>query len=137
MTLARALPLALFASALAASAADRPAGNAEHGGYIAMHVAMCVQCHSPRDEKGKLIETKLFAGGPVPVVSPWRDTTFAAAAPMIAGFPGYTEKEAIRLLMEGVTREGRTPRPPMPPFRMSAEDARDVVAYLKGLERKP
>ncbi len=136
MKLVRTLSLTLFVFSAPAFGADRAGSNVEHGRYLVHQVAMCVQCHSPRDEAGSLVATKLLDGAPLPVASPFKNLSFAVAAPRLSGLPGYTEKEAVRLLMEGVNRDGRTPRPPMPPFRMSAEDARDVVAYLRSLDRK-
>ena len=136
MKLRTALTLALFVP-LAGVAAEGSGANAEHGRYLVHGVAMCVQCHSPRDERGALVPTQLLAGAPVPVTSPFRNLTFATAAPKIAGLPGYTEKEGIRLVTEGLARDRRTPRPPMPPFRMTAEDARDVVSYLRSLDTRP
>jgi len=37
------------------------------------------------------------------------------------------------LLTTSVWRNGKTPRPPMPRFHMTREDAEAVVAYLKSL----
>jgi mono/diheme cytochrome c family protein len=36
-------------------------------------------------------------------------------------------------LMEGITPDGRTPKAPMPKFRLSRSDAEAVVSYLKSL----
>jgi hypothetical protein len=58
---------------------------------------------------------------------------WAIKAPAIAGLTGYTEEQAMRLLMEGVTDKGRAPSPPMPPFRMNRADAEAVVVYLRSL----
>lgn len=111
-----------------------PAGSVDRGAYLATQVAMCVQCHSGRDEQGTLVATQRFAGGRIPSGPPWaRPGEWAFSAPRIAGLSGYTVEQGIRLLTEGRTRSGRTPRAPMPPFRMSAQDAADVVAYLKSL----
>lgn len=104
------------------------------GEYLVKHVAMCVQCHSPRDRSGRLLPDKYFQGAPIPVDQPdFPNQEWAFQAPNIAGLDGYTDALAIRLLTEGVTRWGTRPRPPMPPFRMSEEDAAAVVAYLKTL----
>ena len=105
----------------------------ERGRYLAEQVAMCVQCHSPRDESGALIEGKSFTGGTIPFGSPWPSQAWGALAPHIAGLPGYTREDGLRLLEHGLTPSQRRPRPPMPAFRMSAADARAVVAYLKSL----
>jgi mono/diheme cytochrome c family protein len=110
-----------------------PAGNAEHGRYLAHHVAMCVECHSPRDESGQVIPGQEFTGAPLPV-RPTGPSDWALRAPRNRGLPGYTPELAIRLLTQGgVDRDGRQLRPPMPHFRMTVQDAADVVAYLKSL----
>ena len=128
------LPLALAAGAgppkPAASTTDP---RIEHGRYLVHEVALCVQCHSPRDENGRLVETRLLAGARIPFDSPFPGRPWAYQAPNIRGMVGYTEEEGIRLLTEGVTRGGTPPRPPMQTFHLSREDARAIVAYLKSL----
>ncbi len=105
------------------------------GKYIVEDVAMCVECHTPRDQNGNLIADEYLNGAPVPVKAPpYRQINWAVKAPAIAGLIGYTKDEGVRLLTAGVTRDGRAPNPPMPPFRMSDRDAEAVVAYLKSLE---
>jgi mono/diheme cytochrome c family protein len=115
--------------------AARSAGGAlaERGRYIVHDVALCVQCHSPRDENGNLLETKLLTGARIPFDSPYPGHPWAYQAPNIRGMIGYTEAEGVRLLTEGITRGGTPPRPPMQQFHMTTEDARAVVAYLKSL----
>ena len=104
------------------------------GKYIVEEVAMCIQCHTPRNNKGEILKSQYLRGAPVPVPAPpFANVAWALRAPAIAGLPGYTEEEAIRLLTEGVTRDGRTPNPPMPPFRLNQADAEAVVAFLKSL----
>jgi mono/diheme cytochrome c family protein len=123
---------------LAAAPSPRPAepggsGDIERGKYLVHDVALCVQCHSPRDENGRLFETRLLTGARIPLASPFAGQPWAYQAPNIRGMTGYTEQEGIRLLTEGVTRGGTPPRPPMLRFHMSRDDARAVVAYLKSL----
>jgi mono/diheme cytochrome c family protein len=101
------------------------------GEYLARHVAMCVQCHTPRDANGNLIETKAFSGAPMPVTSPYRQQPWAFSAPRIAGLGGFTEEQIVALLTTGRATGREKPKPPMPPFRLSQEDAAAVVAYLK------
>jgi len=47
-----------------------PRGNAEHGRYLAEHVAMCVECHSGRDHEGNIIDflfrNRAFQNSPPP-----------------------------------------------------------------------
>jgi len=108
-------------------------GDVEHGAYLAQHVAMCVECHSGRDDAGAIIESERFMGGQIPLGPPWaRD--WASRAPRNRGLPGYTDEEGIRLLTRGaIDRQGRQLKPPMPKFRMTPQDAADIVAYLKSL----
>ncbi len=109
-------------------------GNAEHGKYIVQDVVQCIQCHTPRDGNGVLLMDRLLMGAPIPVRSPFPDQDWAYHAPRIAGMPGYSEEEGVRLLTKGITRNGQPPKPPMLQFHMTEQDARDVVAYLKSLK---
>lgn len=103
------------------------------GEYLARHVAMCVQCHTPRDEAGRLIETQLFQGAPVPVPPPFAAQEWASEAPAIAGLVGFSIEEEVMLLTTGSRPSGRSPRAPMPPFRLKPEDARAIAVDLKSL----
>ena len=125
---------ALFAVRKPAARPAAPLSKIDRGAYIVAHVSLCVQCHTPRDENGNLIETRLLSGAPIPLSSPYPGKPWAYRAPNIRGMVGYTEDEGIRLLMEGVTRNGTPPRPPMQQFAMNREDAEAVVAYLKSLK---
>jgi mono/diheme cytochrome c family protein len=123
-----------------ATAADRnnKAGNIEdgisRGKYLVERVAMCVQCHTPRNQTGELLETRYLQGGPVPVSAPPNfRIDWAYKAPAIAGLPGYTIQDGIKLLTEGITPDGRVPKAPMPRFRLTRADAEAVVTYLKSL----
>lgn len=106
-------------------------GEAGRGRYLVHDVAQCVQCHSGRTATGELDPARLLEGGRVPFTSPWPGKEWAPNAPRIAGLLGYTDEEAVRLLTTGIARGGHELRPPMPPFRMTVEDARAVVAYLR------
>jgi mono/diheme cytochrome c family protein len=104
------------------------------GKYIVDQVAMCIECHTPRDQNGRLLGTKYLEGAPVPVKEPpFQKFKWAIKAPALAGLPGYTKEQGVRLLTEGITADGRSPDPPMPRFRLNRSDAEAVVAYLKSL----
>src|SRR5205085_11219590 len=79
---------------------NMPAGNVEHGKYLAEHVAMCVECHSGRDAQGNIIESQLYLGGAIPFAPAWPND-WANRAPRNRGLPGYTDAEAMRLLTQG------------------------------------
>jgi mono/diheme cytochrome c family protein len=113
----------------AASSAGR--GNPERGRYLVENVAMCAECHSTRDDQGAIAAGTRFLGGPLPVRPSWA-SDWATRAPRIAGLPGYTDEQGIRLLTQGaIDRDGNQLRPPMPRFRMSPEDAAAVIAFLR------
>ena len=121
---------------LASLAQDQPKQGAaiDRGKYIVNQIAMCSECHTPRNAAGQLQITAYLLGAPVPVPAPpFVNINWALKAPAIAGLNGYSEQQGIRLLMEGITRDGRQPNPPMPRFRMNRSDAEAVVAYLKSL----
>ena len=130
----------LISSGLAASAqaphdqkAEPPTitGNIEHGQYLATHVAMCVECHSPRDEQGRILPGQEFMGARLPI-NPLPD--WATRAPRNRGLLGYTDAQAMRLLTEGaIGRHNEQLLLPMPRFRMSKEDASDVIVFLRSL----
>ena len=110
------------------------AGNVERGRYLAEHVAMCVECHSGRDERGNIIEAKRYMGAPVPPGPPWAKD-WALSAPPNKGLRGYDDAQAMRLLTEGaIGRDGTQLKMPMPRFRMKPQDAADVIAFLRSLE---
>ena len=116
-----------------APAAQSIGGNVEHGRYLVENVAMCVECHSPRDSQGNIIESRKFDGAPVPVRPPWPND-WALIAPRNKGLPGYDDAQALRLLTEGaIGRDGRQLRPPMPRFHMTQQDAADVIAFMRSL----
>ena len=130
-------PLLALAAALATRSIAEPAAVdpalVERGRYITHDLAMCVQCHSPRDEAGRLIPGQEFHGAPVPAVTTIRGMEWALRAPNIAGLVGFTDEQEMQLLTRGQADGRPVPKPPMPPFRLSHEDARAVIAYLRTL----
>lgn len=104
------------------------------GRHIVENVAMCVDCHTPHLPDGRLDPDNALPGSPLPfaptVPMPW-----ANLAPALAGLPTYPNDEAaIKFLMTGQTNHGATPRPPMPRYQMSRDEAEAVVAYLRSLK---
>lgn len=107
----------------------------ERGKYLVHHVAMCVQCHTPRDDNGNFLRRRLLQGARMPVKSPYPTQQWGFTAPKLAGIPaGWREDDLILFLQTGKPKRQPGPRPPMPPFRMTKEDANAVVAYLNSLE---
>jgi mono/diheme cytochrome c family protein len=105
----------------------------ERGKYIVENVAMCEQCHTRRTESGDADRGAWLKGGPVNIEPNYKAPYWAQQEPRIAGTPPGTDAEFVRLLTTGISRTGRPPNLPMPPFRMTKEDAEAVLAYLKSL----
>src|SRR5262249_53231355 len=111
-----------------------PQGNAAlvaQGEYLANRVAMCVQCHSPRDERGNVLMSERFRGAALPAPCRSPNNPSASRAPTIAGLPVFTAAKIITLRTGGHAGARNPPQPPMPPFRMSRADAQAIVAYLR------
>jgi mono/diheme cytochrome c family protein len=124
-----------FVSSQSLWAASQTSDSTRRGKYIVEHVAMCVECHTPRNEQGELLTSQYLEGAPIPVnPPPYPNMKWAVEAPGIAGLVGYTKQQGIKLLTEGITSDGRIPNPPMPPFRLTRADAEAVVDYLKSLK---
>ncbi|WP_437227700.1 c-type cytochrome [Planctomicrobium sp. SH661] len=105
------------------------------GKYLVHHVAMCIYCHTPKDQSGNLDQHELLAGATMPVGSPYPNQTWGFRAPNLRSLPArWGEEEFAEFLQTGKTPNGYTPRLPMPPFRMTPDDAAAVAAYLNSLE---
>ena len=122
----------LFASCSGAKAgsSEPAAALRERGRYLVEQVGLCADCHTPRDEQGRLQMDRHLLGAALPfqpkVPMPWADV-----APPLAGLPGLDDAAARRFLTTGELPGGRRPRPPMPEFRFAPEDADAVIAYLR------
>lgn len=125
----------LPALTLPAVSASAQADKIAHGKYLVERVAMCVDCHTPHTDKGELDKTKWLAGSELGFV-PTHPMPWANMAPPLAGLPGWTETQMVKYMMTGVNNKGEFSRPPMPPYRLSQQDAEAVAAYLKSLKAK-
>jgi mono/diheme cytochrome c family protein len=109
-------------------------GAVARGKYIVERVAMCGQCHTPRDTDGSPERGRWLQGAPVPWQPTKPDSNWPISAPRIGRTPlPASDEDMIKLLTTGVWTTGNQLRPPMPQFRMDRGDAEAVVAYLKSL----
>jgi hypothetical protein len=131
-------------AALVASRASsaRPAQNApasvqggqlDRGRYLVENVAMCEECHTPRDAGGSLDEAHALQGAPIWIVSVHPRTDWANRAPALAGFVGFTEQQGEDILERGIGPSGLPIQPPMHIYHMNHADAQAVIAYLRSL----
>jgi mono/diheme cytochrome c family protein len=135
------LPLLALATVLFAAETNnlnsaKPAADAQiqRGKYLVENVAMCAECHTPKTDKGDYDRTQWLQGD-VLDIKPVRLMPFAAAAPPIAGMPGFTDEQALKFLETGIDLTGKPAMPPMPQYRFSHDDALAVLAYLRSLKR--
>ena len=132
--------------------APQTADQIERGRYLVNHVALCVDCHSLRDEAqigGPVIPGKDFAGGMV--YSPENAKVNGNGLPGTMqpanlsahaedGLGAWTDGEILRALREGVNKKGKALFPIMPyqNYRsLSEKDALAIVAYLRTLPPRP
>ena len=107
------------------------------GQYIVDGVAMCGQCHTPRDGQGAPERSHWLEGASLWLTSAQPVADWPLQAPRLAGSPPGTDADMVKLLTTGIWSTGTYLRPPMPQFRMSVQDAEAVVAYLKSLTPMP
>jgi mono/diheme cytochrome c family protein len=105
------------------------------GKYIVESVAMCEQCHTPRNADGTLDETHALDGAPELFQPPQPDPNWPLKAPRIGGNLPASDPDMIKLLTTGIWTDGKPLRLPMMPFRMSEADAKAVIAYLKSVKQ--
>ena len=119
----------------AAASAEPPKAAAEglaRGRYLVERVAMCQDCHTPRDEKGEFVKEQWMLGAAL-AFKPMAPVPWMAVAPPIAGLPTLSHEQAVHFLMTG-ERPGRPHvTPPMPEYRFDKADAEAIAAYLKSL----
>lgn len=139
-------PLASFVALLLAGNAGLsqtssnavPDNSISRGRYLVERVALCADCHSQRDWKGKQDRDRWLRGAqldfkPARMMMPW-----AAVAPDIAGLPSFeTDEPAVKFFETGVRPDGKSSKPPMPQYRLERADAEAVVAYLRSLKPRP
>ncbi len=111
----------------------------ERGKYLAHHVSVCMDCHSIRDWSkfsGPLMPGTLGKGGhkfdeaTIPGVLYAKNIT-------PSGISRYTDGELMRVITNGVTKEGRALFPLMPYIgynNLTKEDLSSIVAYIRSLE---
>lgn len=125
---------AVFGSAGLLQAKPAPDAQIQRGKYLVEDVAMCADCHTPRDAKGRFIRSEWLQGN-ILDFKPDSPRPFAAVAVPIAGLPGFTDVQAVKFFETGLDATGQPALPPMPQFRFKPADAAAVVACLRSLKK--
>ncbi len=105
----------------------------QRGKYLVENVAMCGDCHTPRDGNGQFDRGQWLQGN-VLDIKPDHPMPFAAVAVPIAGLTGFSDEKAVKFLETGLDVTGKPAMWPMPQFRFNHDDAVAVVAYLRSLK---
>ena len=114
--------------------ADENAARLQRGEYLVERVAVCADCHSERDWRGRQDREHWLQGATLDF-KPARLMPWAAVAPAIAGLPTITnDVAAVAYFETGMNIAGKKSAPPMPQFRLEHDDAVAVVAYLRSLK---
>lgn len=110
-----------------------PLGDLKRGKYLVEEVAKCTECHTPRDAHGELDTDRWLQGAPIWIMPVHPTADWAERAPILAGFPAYSDEDAVNILEKGIGANKKTLRPPMHIYHLNHEDATAIVAYLRSL----
>src|SRR5690242_18956283 len=108
-------------------------GDVERGRYIVEDIAMCEECHTPRDANGNLDESRALQGAPIWIQPVHPTTQWANHARALAGFVGFTDAQGHDILEKGIGPSGLPIQPPMHIYHMTPACAQAVIAYLCSL----
>lgn len=108
-----------------------------HGRYLVEQVAMCGECHTPRDADGNLDQSRWLEGARIWIKPVHTTYNWAEWAPRLAGLPSYTDEQAEDVLEKSIGPNGAPIRPPMHLYHMDHADAVAIIAYLRSLRGFP
>ena len=114
--------------------------NVKRGEYLAMNVAICMDCHSARDWSkfsGPLVEGSLGKGGEYFGPEMGFPGTFYARNLTPTNLGDWTDGEIFRAITTGVKRDGKVIFPVMPYDNYGKMDKKDIyaiIAYLRSLK---
>jgi len=118
-----------------AQAADAKANPVKRGAYLVESLG-CVACHSPVDDKKRMLPGMRLAGGVLMRIVPFGDyPTGNLTSDQSTGLGGWSDEEIKRVITKGILRDGTRLLPyPMdyPSYStMTPEDLNAIVAYLR------
>ena len=129
------MPLpASYGPAVKSVSAPARGNRLKYGEYLA-NISHCMECHTPRDDKGLLQRARLGAGGQV-FSGPWGDSIARNLTPHASGLKGWSDAQIAKAIRTGTDRNGRPYRPPMAfEFYKNIDDADmgALIAYLRSL----
>jgi mono/diheme cytochrome c family protein len=124
-----------YGAAIKAVQAPAMSNKVKYGEYLA-NIGHCMECHTPRNDKGMLLHDKLGAGGQ-PISGPWGVSVTRNLTPHTTGLKDWTDAQIAKAIREGVDRNGQHYKPPMGfDFYKTINDAdmAALIAYLRSLK---
>lgn len=126
-----------YGPAVASVKAPAKTDKVKYGEYLA-NIGHCMECHTPRGQKGELVMANLGAGGQV-FKGPWGASVSRNLTPHPSGLKDWTDAEVAKAIRTGVDRKGQPLKPPMA-FAfyqgINDEDMGALVAYLRSVPAK-
>ncbi len=106
----------------------------KRGAYI-VRIAICADCHTPRDGQGNVTHGMDFGGGTMMTYGERPPVATANITPSVNGISYYTEDLFIETFRTGKVRSRKLDDMMPTAFfgRMTDRDLKDVFAYLKTL----
>ncbi len=115
--------------------APATSNTVKYGEYLA-NIGHCMDCHTPRNDKGMLLHDKWGAGGMV-FKGPWGTSVARNLTPDASGLKDWSDAQIAKAVREGVGRNGQHYKPPMGfDFYKTINDAdmAALIAYLRSLK---
>ncbi len=123
----------LIGGTSAISYADLRSDQIARGKYLVEEVGQCGECHTPRDDQGRLDRRRWLDGAPVWFRPIHSMPDWAYSAPTLAGLGSFTKDQVLQVLEKGLGPQGLPVRQPMHQYHMAPDDAEAIVAYLQSL----
>lgn len=110
------------------------AKTVKYGEYLA-NIGHCMECHTPRDKTGRLMTTRLGAGGEI-FKGPWGTSISRNLTADESGLKNWTDAQ-IATAIRGTDRSGAHLKPPMAfawYTHINDKDMAALIAYLRTLK---
>jgi hypothetical protein len=136
--IAAAAVVALTVPAAAPGQDTKADAKLVRGKYLVEEVARCQECHTPVLENGEFDKTQWMKGAtmvgiPAKPIPDWHQK-----APDISStsklWTNWKAEGISKFLQTGKTPKGGKSGPPMPVYKVTAEDADAMTAYLQSLK---
>jgi mono/diheme cytochrome c family protein len=114
-----------------ARAQDKGDDQIKRGAYLVNEVARCGDCHTPRNAKGVLDDTKHLQGAPTWFTTTIKFKKWEVKVPDITA-SGFATKWDEAKMVTFLSTGGKADMP-MPAYKLTVEDAKAVTAYLRSL----